>query len=195
MTKTLIALVSIAMMLTGYYFYFRDIFAGRTKPHVFSWLVWGVLTAIAFAAQLHGHGGPGSYVTGGTALVSFVIVGLAIWRGEKNITRADKLNLAGAFVSLLLWFATDSPVFSVILISFIDFLGFLPTIRKSYAKPYEETLIHYVLAGFKFILAIIALDSYTIVTWFYPASLVAANLFFVGMLLVRRRQVANLATV
>jgi hypothetical protein len=183
------------MMLVGYSFYFRDIFAGRTKPHIFSWLVWGILTAIAFAAQLHASGGPGSYVTGGTALISFVIVGLALRRGEKNITTADKLNLGGAVLAGLLWPFTHSPVLSVLLISLIDFLGFLPTIRKSYVKPYEETLIHYVLAGLKFVLAIIALDTYSIVTWFYPASLIAANLFFVGMLVVRRRQIANLATV
>lgn len=195
MTKTLIALISILMMLIGYWFYFRDIFAGRTKPHAFSWLVWGVLTGVAFAAQLHDHGGPGSFVTGGTALISFIIVGLSLWRGEKNITRSDKLNLAGAVLALLLWPFTNSPVLSILLVSVIDFLGFLPTIRKSYAKPYEETLIHYVLAGLKFVLAIIALDSYTFVTWFYPASLVAANLYFAGMLVVRRRRVANLATV
>ena len=41
----------------------------------------------------------------------------------------------------------------------LDFLGFLPTIRKSYAKPYEETLITYMLSGLKFLLAIIALPA------------------------------------
>lgn len=196
MVKTAIALVSIAMMLVGYFFYFRDIFAGRTKPHIFSWLVWGILTATAFVAQLHDRGGPGSYVTGGTAIISFVIVGLAAFgKGEKDITVSDKLNLAGAAVALLLWPFTKSPVASILLVSLIDFLGFLPTIRKSYRKPYEETLIAYLLAGLKFVLAIIALDHYSIVTWFYPASLVAANLFFVGMLMVRRRQIANPATI
>lgn len=70
----------------------------------------------------------------------------------------------------------------------VDFLGFMPTIRKSYRKPHEETLIHYVLAGLKFALAVVALDNYTLVTWLYPASLVAANLFFVFMLVARRRK-------
>lgn len=64
----------------------------------------------------------------------------------------------------------------------------MPTIRKSYHKPHEETLVHYVLAGLKFVFAIFALDNYTLVTWLYPASLVAANLFFVFMLMVRRRK-------
>jgi len=194
MIKILIAAVSIPITVVSYWFYFRDIFAGRTKPHAYTWLVWAVLTASAFAAQLHGHGGPGAYVTGLTALVSFIILGLAIWRGEKGITTSDKLSLGGALAALLIWFFTSNPVLAIILISVIDFLGFLPTIRKSYHKPYEETLITYMLSGFKFVLAILALDTYTLVTWLYPASLVAANLLFVVMLVVRRRQVANLAT-
>jgi hypothetical protein len=117
-----------------------------------------------------------------------VIVVIAIKRGEKNITRSDRLNLVGAGLALVLWFVTSGPLLSVILITIVDFLGFMPTIRKSYNKPHEETLIHYVLAGLKFVLAIIALDNYTVVTWLYPASLVVANLAFVFMLVVRRRK-------
>lgn len=178
------------MTLAGYFFYFRDIFRGKTKPHAYSWLVWALLTAIAFAGQLHDKGGPGAYVTGVTAAISFIIFFLSIKRGEKSVTRSDRINLAAALLAIIPWLLIGDPVISVILISIIDFLGFLPTIRKSWHKPREETLIHYVFAGLKFILAIIALDHYTIATWFYPASLVAANLFFVTMLIVRRRSVA-----
>jgi len=46
-----------------------------------------------------------------------------------------------------------------------------------------------VFAGLKFVLAIIALENYSLVTWLYPASLVFTNLFFVIMLVVRRRQI------
>lgn len=188
--KTVLAIISIVMTLVGYFYYFRDIFAHKTKPHAFSWLVWGLLTAIAFAAQIHDNGGPGSYVTGLTAAISFIIFALAIRQGEKRITRADKLNLAAALIAIIPWLLTDNPVTSVILISIIDFLGFLPTIRKSYWKPGEETVISYTLAGLKFVLAIIALDHYSLTTWFYPATLVVANLCFVTMLIVRRRQLS-----
>lgn len=177
------------MTLVGYFYYFRDIFAGKTKPHAYSWLVWALLTAIAFGGQLSDNGGPGSYVTGVTAAVSFVIFFLAIRQGEKNITRSDKAYLIMAILAIIPWLLTNDPVISVILISIIDFLGFIPTIRKSYHKPHEETLIHYVLAGLKFVLAIVALDHYSITTWFYPASLVAANLFFVVMLILRRKKI------
>jgi hypothetical protein len=186
--KILIAIISVAMTVAGYWFYIRDIFAGRTKPHAFSWLVWASLTGIAFAGQLSAHAGPGAWVTFTTATIAFFVFLLAIFKGEKNITRSDKLNLAGAGFALLLWFFTDSPLWSVILITIIDFLGFLPTFRKSWHKPHEETFIHYVLAGLKFVLAIMALENYSIITWLYPASLVLANLGFAAMLMIRRRQ-------
>lgn len=186
-----IAVVSVIMTLVGYSFYLRDIFANKTKPHAYSWLVWASLTAIAFFGQLSDNAGPGAWVTATTAMISFIIFGLAITKGERNITRSDKLNLAGAGLALLIWFFTNDPVFSIILITIVDFLGFIPTIRKSYHKPQEETLIHYVFAGLKFVLAIIALDNYTITTWLYPASLVAANLLFIPMLIIRRRQLAS----
>ena len=188
--KIAVASVSILMTLIGYFYYFRDIVAGKTKPHAYTWLVWASLTAIAFAGQLSDNGGPGAYVTGLTAAMSFIIFGLAIKKGEKDITTSDRLSLIAAAFALALWFFTSNPLWSVILITIVDFLGFLPTIRKSYRKPHEETLIAYVFAGLKFILAIIALDHYSLVTWLYPASLVAANLFFVLMLLSLRKRLA-----
>jgi len=191
--KVALALVSIIMTLTGYFYYFRDIFAGKTKPHAFSWLVWAALTAIACAGQLSDNAGPGAWVTAVTAAISFVIFALAIAKGERQITMSDKLNLLGAAFALVLWFVTNDPLLSVILITIVDSLGFLPTIRKSYQKPHEETLVHYMLAGLKFALAIIALEHYSVVTWLYPASLVAANLLFVMMLVIRRRKLEPMA--
>lgn len=186
--KIVIAVISIVMTIAGYFYYFRDIFAGKTKPHAFSWLVWGLLTAIAFAGQVAGNGGAGAWVTLVTAVISLIIFFLALTKGEKEITRFDWYNLSGAGFALVLWVLTDNLLYSVILITVIDFLGFLPTIRKSIKKPYEETLIHYFFAGTKFLLAIIALENYSLITWLYPASLVFANLGFAVMLIVRRKQ-------
>jgi hypothetical protein len=189
--KILLAILSIVMTLVGYSFYFRDIFKHKTKPHAFSWLVWATLTGIAFAGQITNGAGAGAWVTLVTAIVSCVIFFLALKQGEKNITLSDKLNLASAALVLLFWFFTNNPLTAIILVTIIDFLGSIPTIRKSYLKPYEETLIHYVLAGLKFVLAIMALQKYSLITCLYPASLVASNLLFAAMLVIRRRTLDN----
>lgn len=161
---------------------------GRTKPHVFSWLVWAVLTTVACAGQITEGGGPGAWVTGFTALVSYGIFFFALFRGEKNITVTDWLCLLGAAGSMVAWWATHGPLLAVILITIIDALGFAPTFRKSFYSPDEETALTYALSALKFILAIIALRNFTVVTWLYPASLVVMNAGFVGMVMLRRRQ-------
>jgi hypothetical protein len=186
--KVFVAIISVLMTLFGYFFYFKDIFAGKTKPHAYSWLVWGLLTAIAFFGQISDGAGPGSWVTGITAIISFVIVGLAFKNSENNITKSDKYLLGGCFLSIGLWMVTSSPLLSIILVTIIDFLGFIPTIRKTILKPQEETLIHYIFAGGKFALALIALEHISVITALYPLSLVLANWLFVVLLIVQRKK-------
>ncbi len=152
--------------------------------------MWASLTAIAFAGQVVEGGGPGAWVTGFTAAVSFVIFGYALWQGQKDITAVDWLSLAGAALALVLWAVTDSPLLAVLLITVIDALGFLPTFRKSFSRWDEETAVTYTLSGLKFVVAIFALEQLTVTTWLYPSSLVLMNALFVGMVLVRRRQLA-----
>jgi hypothetical protein len=188
--KDTLAIAAIAIAFVSYIPYFRDIFAGKTKPHAFSWLVWGILNAIAFAGQIHDKGGTGAWAVGFTALVMFIIFSLALYKGEKNIKLLDWICLVGALVALGLWFVTNGPLLSVILITVIDALGFFPTVRKSFNKPHEETLTTYVLSTIKYLLVVMALHSYTVVTVLFPASLVLMNGLFVVMLIVRRRQVS-----
>ena len=186
--KAILGTTAVIIALAGYVLYFRDIFRGRTKPHAFSWLVWASLTGIAFFGQIFDKGGAGAWVTGFTAVVSFVIFFLALHKGEKDITSSDKWSFFGAGIALALWYLTSSPLGSVILITIIDALGFYPTFRKSYHKPHEETMLTFSLSGLKFVIAIIALQNYSVVTYLYPASLVLMNFIFVGLLLVRKRQ-------
>lgn len=183
-----LGVLAIIIGFIGYVPYFRNIISKKTKPHAFSWLVWGVLTGIAFFGQLADRGGAGAWVTGFTALVCFTFFILALQRGHKDFPLFDWFCLAGAGLGLLLWFLTNNPLLAIVLITVIDMLGFIPTFRKSISKPYEETAFTYTMSGLKFVVAIIALQHYSWVTVLYPASLVLTNGAFVPLLLVRRAQ-------
>lgn len=187
--KNILGTVAVIVAFVSYIPYFRNIFAGKTKPHAFSWLVWCVLNAIAFAGQISDRGGAGAWAVGLTAAVMLVIFSLALTKGEKHITRSDWLCLIGAGLALVLWGITSEPLLSVILITVIDALGFIPTVRKSYHKPHQETLVTFLLSTVKYLLVVIALQNYSLVTALFPISLVVMNGLFVAMLLVRRRQV------
>jgi len=187
--KASLGILATLIALYSYMPYFRDIFRGKTKPHAFSWLVWFLLTAIGFVAQVQDSAGAGAWVTGFTAFIAFFIFLAALNRGEKNITKSDWACLIGAIAAIPVWLVTDTPLYSVILITLIDALGFAPTFRKAFHKPTEETAITYTLSAVKFVVAIAALDNLSVVTALYPASLVVMNGLFVVMLMMRRKQV------
>ena len=190
-SKSVIGILATVIAFVSYIPYFKDIFANKTKPHAFSWLIWGVLTAIGFAGQVADGAGPGAWVTGFTAIVCFFVFIAGLIKGRKNIVLVDWLSLIGSGIALLLWPLTQSPLLSVILITVIDALGFFPTFRKSFFRPDEETLITYFLSGFKFLLSLFALSNFTIITSLYPISLVIMNWAFILMLIVRRRTLSR----
>lgn len=188
--KTLLGAIAIGIAIISYVPYFRNIFAGKTKPHSFTWLVWAVLNGIAFAGQIQGNAGAGAWAVGFTTLATFSIFVLALKMGEKDIRRFDWICLVSAFLSLIPWIITNDPLVSVILITIIDVFGFLPTVRKSIAKPHQETVTTFALSTVKYGLVVAALQEYSVITLLFPLSIAILNGLFVVLLLIRRKQVA-----
>ena len=188
--KIILGVIATAIALAGYVPYFINIFAGKTKPHAFSWLVWATLMGIGFAAQVAGHGGPGAWATGSGALMCFIIFILALVKGSREFTPFDWICLALALCAMIAWGITGRALSAAILITLADAIGFLPTFKKGFYKPYEETVSMYALSAIKFIPALFALESRTLTTVLYPASLIAMNGIFSTYIIIRRRQCA-----
>lgn len=190
--KDVLGVAAIVLTFAGYAPYFRDVVKGKTHPHVYSWFLWGFVTFIAAALQITGGAGVAGYVTlTAAAMCSTVFVLGYISKGERDITRSDTIFFILGFVALGFWLIAEQPVISTILVTVIDLLGFAPTIRKSWNKPHSETLSFYLLNTLRFALAVLALQTYTIVTAAYPISWAFANGIFGLILLIRRRQLAD----
>jgi hypothetical protein len=191
--KDFLGILAAVLNIVVYAAYFRGIFKGQVHPHFFSWFIWAILTSIGYAAQVYGGGGPGTWVTGVSAAVCFVIAALAVKYGEKTITRSDWLAFIGCLAAIPLWMITHSPVWSVILITVIDATAFWPTFRKTWARPHEESMFAFAGCSIKFAVGIAALDQFSIVTVLYPASLVVMNAAFVAFTILRRKALITLA--
>lgn len=189
--KTIISLIAVILTIGGYIPYIRDTISGKTTPHVYTWFIWVLVTAIAWALQVSDGAGVGSWVTLAVVIMGSFIFLIGLRNGKKDITTSDTVFLILSFIALGLWLIAKQPVLSVILVSTIDLLAFAPTIRKSWNKPYSETLFSYQLNAFRHGLSLFALQRYTIVTWLYPATWVVANAIFSLMLIVRRRKVGK----
>jgi hypothetical protein len=116
---------------------------------------------------------------------------LALKKGTRHFDRFDWFTLLAALLSIIVWKFTKDPTFSVIIVTIIDAIGFIPTYRKGYWKPNEENISLYSFSAIKYIFSLFALRSYSLATWLFPASLILTNGLFVIMLVIRRNYYKN----
>lgn len=180
----------LGMLITAYcsILYIVHTLQGKTKPHAFSWLIWSILAGIGFAGQFSDGGGYGAWVSAFSMLCSAIVFVLALITGERHITRFDWICLLFALVAIVLWQLTETPLYSMIMVSAISASGFLPTIRKTYTKPFEETLIAYAGGAVVYVLALFAMSHLTWITVIYPTTVILVNVGFVTFMLYRRAQ-------
>lgn len=190
--KEILAGIGILFMLASYSIYIYSIFKGETRPHPFSWFIWGLLTAIGFVAQISDGAGVGALITFLSAVISFFIAGIGyIKRKNIVITRSDKWAFILSLTAIPLWWITDTPLWSVLLITLIDVAGFYPTFRKSWHAPQQESVMSYGLGGAKHLFTILALEHYSIITALFPFSLVLSNFALIMMILYRKKNLKN----
>ncbi|QQG35589.1 MAG: hypothetical protein HYS17_08665 [Micavibrio aeruginosavorus] len=173
--------------------YYRGILARKTQPHVFSWLIFGVITGIAAAVQFAEGGGAGAWVVALNAGLCFTVVLLALCFGKRDIRPVDWMALVAAFMSIPVWLLADNPALAVMILLAIEVFAYIPTIRKSWNKPHEEVVQTWLLGSLTFFLAVISLERYEFATVAYPAFVSAVNLGLALMLLIRRRVMGGAA--
>jgi predicted small integral membrane protein len=190
-SRSILAALGSLLLLSGDFFYLRGVFLKRVRPHAFSWLTWSTLNIIAFAALISEGAGAGAWVTAANATSCLIIFTFAITRGDRRFLVFDWVSLLAAGVSLALWAFTHEPLLSIILIVLVDVFGSLPTFRKSYHRPLEEKAISYICAALANLLAIFALESYSVTTWLYPASIIFLDGSLTALLFIRRKQLTT----
>lgn len=186
--KSLLGLIAVAISIFSLFPYIYDILKKKTKPHLYTWIIWTPLTFIAFFSQLSDNAGAGAWTTGVTAMLCLIILALSVKYGTKDITNSDKVILAGVIVATALFFIVNNALLSIVLVTFIDVAAFYPTIRKSIKKPYEETLSTHNLAALKHFISLFALDRVSVITALYPSAVFIANLVLVAVMIKGRRK-------
>ncbi len=189
--KTILGLIAVGMTVWAHLPYFVHTLRGTNKPHVFTWVIWSLLTGIAFAAQVAGQAGPGAWVTGVTGVICVAITIVAFRQGEKDITRSDWIMFIAGLAAIPAWVLTSDPFWSVLIVVGIDACAFWPTFRKSWHKPHEENSFMYGFNIPRHSVALCALETVSPVTALYPATLLVLNVIMYAMLKLRRRTMAQ----
>ena len=179
------------MIVYGYGMYIRDILKWKTKPHLYSWVVFIIMASISFLIQYSDGAWPWSWALGASIVTTLTIAILAFFYGTKDITKSDTLSFSLALVSIILYTQVSNPIYALILVICITSLAFYPTFRKSYHKPNEETLVSYVFAWSRMLLSVFALYHFSILTIVYPLFISLVNVSLVVLILVRRKQLTK----
>ena len=83
-----------------------------------------------------------------------------------------------------------APAISSSLAAFVNVLGFGPTVTKAWLRPHSDSVSIFVLNSLKFVPSFFALDSISVATCVFPATLVVANAGVALIIYLRRQQVS-----
>lgn len=187
--KALISIVAVVLTFAGYLPYITDTIKKKTKPHCFTWFIASLAGFIQYFLQVLGGAGVGSWSLLAASIICLLIFILSLRIGNKDITFLDVIFLILSLVSLVLWFFAKEPVLSLVLINAVEILGFFPTIRKSWNKPYTETLFLYELSIVRHGISIFSLERLNILTLLTPTLWAITNIFITTILIIRRRKI------
>lgn len=180
---------AVAMILTfiAFFPYIRSILKNEIKPHMFSWVIWGITTIIVFFAQLQDGAGIGAWSIGLSGIITLYIAFLAYSKkSDLIITKMDWCFFIVAIASIPFWYFTSNPLWAVVILTTVDILGFGPTIRHAYLKPFEENLTFYFIFAIRNFITIPALEHFSTTTILFPATVGIACLILVIMIAYRR---------
>ncbi len=184
--QLLLTLVGVILSVVGTGIYIVGIFKGKTKPHLYTNIIWSIVTIIAFLGSLTSGGGIGAWVIGFTGFTSVVIFLLSFKYGTKDIKQIDTIFLVAALISIIPWIVLKDPFWSVIIAVIIDMFGYFPTIRKTWRDPSSEVYLPWAIGSVKAVIAIIALSNFNILTVLFPIEYLVMNSIVVYIIISRR---------
>lgn len=189
--KLTIAIIAALLAVVGNVPYLIDIFKGRVKPHPYTWLVWSIVSCIIFFGQLARGAGVGAIPTAASEIFTIIIFIFSLKYGFRDIKKIDTIFLIVALIGVGLWIATNDPTIAVIIAVSVDFVAFLPTLRKTWIEPKTETPILYSMNVLRHILMIFSLQAYNIATMLHSVVMITTNTFMTSIILFRKIKVSK----
>ena len=133
------------LSLAGFVPYWWAIWQGQTRPNRATWWIWSIV-GIAIAISYRAAGASATMWVPITYVIGPVVTSLlGLKFGEGGWTKLDRSCLVGVGIGLILWGLYRSPDLTLGINIAIDFLGALPTIRKSLRHPESEDKLAWLL--------------------------------------------------
>lgn len=169
--------------------YLIDTYRKKTKPHRVAWLIFLILSVIAFATQ-YALGARASLIFYGWFVVNNLLILSLSLRKDGGYGDINKLNITCfvlAMAAIVLWKTTDSALVALICVLVADGIGAALILVKAYKHPYTETMAMWALGSVATFLNILAVGSTEVSLLLAPVQIFLFNVGIVGAILLGRR--------
>lgn len=191
-TKMIIAIIAAILAFIGNVPYLIDVIKQKVKPHPYTWFVWTIVSCIVFFGQLAKGAGVGAIPTAAAEIFTIIIFLFSLRYGFNYITRTDTFFLIIALLGIIPWVLTKDPTVSVIIAVSIDFVGFMPTLRKTWRHPKTEAPLLYGMNVLRHILMLFSLQAYNIATTLHSIAMIITNSAMTAFIVIPRKNTKSL---
>lgn len=185
--KTLL-LLSVGSNITATVIYLFAIFKNKVKPHSFTFLIWSLILGINFLAQIFVGVGLSSILLATNFLSCIVIFLACIRKGYAEYDDKDIACLALGVVAIILWLITKNPLFSVALSCLIDLFAFIPSFRKSFFRPTEDSALTYYVSGLEYVFSFPSYQVFSVIGLMFPVWITLIDFCYATFILIRKKQ-------
>lgn len=180
--------ISLVSNVIAYSIYIGFIVKNKIKPHGVTYLVWAIILVLNFAIQLTSGVGISALLLGLNFLGCCVIFFFSWKKGYINYDRLDWLCFTLAIFAIILWLISNTPIYSVILSCIIDLLAIIPSFRKSFRLPWDDSPIAYWTSGTEYLISLPSYQIFSLITLMYPVCLITLDFTYSIFIMVRRFQ-------
>lgn len=179
-----IIFISVLISLIGYYFYFKDIFYGQTRPNLVSWTLWMLGPFLGVFFQLKAGAGFSVLPIFLAGFGPLVVVVVCLFRRNFiwEIGLFDIFCGFLSFLALVFYAITHNLAISILFAILSDFLAFIPTYVKGWKFPETESTGPYLAGILSNIIGLLIIKDWSFTIYSFGIYLVLANAFFVFVL-------------
>jgi hypothetical protein len=159
------AVVSIVLIIVSYVPYLRGMLTKKLRPNPVTWLSWAIVTIAYCIVVLYAGGGPVVWPIALTVVIDVVAFVLSVRNGGRaDIAKIDVVCFAVSMLAFVFWLITNQAGVAVALITTSQFVAFIPNIRKTWHKPYEDSAYTWGVNSVRHVFMIFAVDKFNFAT-------------------------------
>jgi hypothetical protein len=166
--------ITVLISLVCYFFYFKDIFYGETRPNLVSWFLWMLAPFIGVFFQIKAGAGLSVIPVFMAGFGPLIVIIVSLFRRNSiwKIGRLDVFCGILALLALIFYIITHNLGISIIFAITSDFLAAVPTLIKSWNFPETETMTVYLSGIFNNVLGLLIIKN-----WIF--SIYSFNVYFI----------------